>query len=187
MKLPLQVSFHNMERSSDVEQAIRERAARLDTFAARIMACRVVVDVPHKHRQNGNQYQVRIDITLPGGEIVVNREPGEDKTFQDVRVAIREAFDTAARQIEDYVRLQRVEVKKHEPAAHARIARIFPQQGYGFLQTPDGRDVYFHRQSVVEADFDQLERGAQVTFVEVLGDKGPQASTVKLVGRHAGI
>jgi len=187
MKLPLQISFHNMDRSTEIEDAIYERADRLDEFADRIMSCRVVVDVPHKHHQSGNLYQVRIDITLPGGEIVVNKAPGQHKPQHDIRVAIREAFAAAVRELEDYVRLQRVDVKKHEPLAHARVAKIFPQQDYGFLRTPDGREVYFHRNSVVDGDFDQLEPEAEVAFVEVPGDKGPQASTVKLVGRHSRI
>jgi cold shock CspA family protein/ribosome-associated translation inhibitor RaiA len=187
MKLPLQISFHNLDRSSEIEDAIHERAARLDEFADRIMSCRVVVDVPHKHHQNGNLYQVRIDITLPGGEIAVNRESGRHKPHEDIHVAIRDAFAAAVREVEDYVRVQRAAVKTHEPQAHARVARIFPQQDYGFLRTSDDREVYFHRHSLVEGNFDHLEQEAEVTFVEEQGDKGPQASTVRLVGRHAGI
>ncbi|HEY4308710.1 MAG TPA: HPF/RaiA family ribosome-associated protein [Pirellulales bacterium] len=123
MKLPLQISFHNTERFAEIEDAIRERAAQLDQFADRIMSCVVVVDVPHKHHQSGNLYQVRIDIKLPGGEVVVNREPGKTKSHQDIRVAIRDAFAAAVREMEDYVRVQRTDVKRHEPQAHARVAR----------------------------------------------------------------
>ena len=187
MKLPLQISFRNILHSPEIENAIFEHAERLDEFSERIMSCRVVVDVPHRHHEQGNLYQVRIDITLPGGEVVVNREPPQHDAYKDVRVATRDAFDAAVRQLEDYVRKQRVDVKKHEPAPHARIARVFPQQDYGFLRTPEGREVYFHRNSVIDADFDRLQPDAEVTFVEEQGDKGPQASTVKLVGRHAGI
>ena len=130
---------------------------------------------------------MRIDITLPGGEVVVNREPPQHAAYKDVRVAIRDAFDAAVRQLEDFVRKQRVDVKRHEPTPHARVVHVFPHQDYGFLRTPDGREVYFHRNSVVDADFDNLNLGDEVTFVEEQGEKGPQASTVKLVGRHAGI
>ncbi len=187
MKLPLQISFRGIPRSTEIEDAIFEHADRLDEFAERIMSCRVVVDVPHRHHRQGNLYQVRIDLTLPGGEVVVNREPPQHTDYKDVRVAIRDAFDAAARQLEDYVRRQRAAVKTHEPAPHARVVRVFPQQDYGFLQTPDGREVYFHRHSVLDADFDRLTPGEEVTYVEEQGDKGPQATTVKLVGRHAGI
>jgi cold shock CspA family protein len=187
MKLPLQITFRSIPRSPEIENAIFEHAERLDEFADRIMSCRVVVDVPHRHHHQGNLYQVRIDITLPGGELAVNREPPEHVDYKDVRVAIRDAFDAAVRQLEDYVRRERVDVKKHEHAPHARVTRVFPQHDYGFLQTPDGREVYFHRNSVVDADFDRLQPDTEVTFVEEQGDKGPQASTVKLVGRHAGI
>lgn len=187
MKLPLQISFRSIPRSTKIENAILEHADRLDEFAERIMSCRVVVDVPHRHHRQGNLYQVRIDITLPGGEVVVNREPPRHTDFKDVRVAIRDAFDAAVRQLEDYVRRQRAAVKTHEASPHARIARVFPQQDYGFLQTPEGREVYFHRHSVLDADFDHLTAGEEVTYIEEQGEKGPQATTVKLVGRHAGI
>lgn len=182
MKLPVQISFHKLSRSPEIEDAIFERAVLLDQFAERIIGCRVVVDVPHCHHQHGNLYQVRIDITLPGGEIAVNREPGRGAAHRDIRVAIRGAFDAAVRQLEDYVRVQRAAVKTHEPTPHARISRVFPQQDYGFLRTSDGHEIYFHRNSVIGVDFDRLQPGARVSFVEEQGDKGPQATTVKLAG-----
>jgi cold shock CspA family protein len=184
MELPLQIAFHNLPHSGAIEQVIRDKAERLDRFCDHIMGCRVVVEMPHQHHQHGNLYQVRIDITVPGEEIVVNREPSAHTAFKDITVAIRDAFDSALRQLEDYVRRRRGLVKAHETLPHARVARIYPHEDYGFLTTPDGREIYFHRQSVVHGNFDQLEAGTEVTFVEEEGDKGPQASTVKVVGRH---
>jgi ribosome-associated translation inhibitor RaiA len=113
MQLPLQVSFRHMEGSPVLEAIIREKAAKLDTFAARIMSCRVVVEPSGKHRRNGNEYGVRIDIKLPMGEVATTRKQGGRKESKDIRVAIREAFDAAARQLEDYVRMQRGDVKAH--------------------------------------------------------------------------
>ena len=118
-------------------------------------------------------------------EIAVKLELGEHTDYRDVDIAIRDAFDEARRQLEDYARRQRGQVKAHEPASHARVARLFPEAGYGFLETPDGREVYFHRNSVLGANFEDLEVGTEVRFVEELGDKGPQASTVTPVGRHS--
>ena len=184
MKLPLQISFRRLPRSKEIEDAISKRAAKLDEFCDRIMSCRVVVDVPHLHHHQGNLYQLRIDLTVPGEEIVVNREPSEHTAYRDIRLAVDDAFNTAARLLEEYVRRQRQDVKTHESMPHARVAQVFPEAGYGFLQTPDGRDIYFHRSSLLDADFDRLVAGTEVTFVEEMGDKGPQASTVKLVGRH---
>jgi ribosome-associated translation inhibitor RaiA len=114
MDLPLQVSFHNMTATPAMENVIRECAAKLERFYDRLTGCRVVVDVPHRHHQNGNPYQIRIDLTLPGGEIVVNREPpGQpgNTTSRDFGQAVRDAFDAARRQLEDYARRQRGDVK----------------------------------------------------------------------------
>jgi ribosomal subunit interface protein len=184
MKLPLQIAFHNMPHSEAIEELIREKAEKLDAFSDQIMSCRVVIEVPHKHHEHGNFYQVRVDITVPGEEIVINREASEHTAFKDVHVALRDAFDAARRRLEDYVRKHRQDVKAHEPVPHARVREIHAQEGYGFLETPDGRDIYFHRNSVLHGHFDELRPGTEVTFVEEAGEKGPQASTVKIVGRH---
>jgi cold shock CspA family protein len=129
-------------------------------------------------------YQVRLDIKVPGGEIAVTREPAEHVAFRDLPTALGHAFDAAVRQLQDVVRQQRVAVKHHESLPHARVARLFLDEGYGFLQTPDGRDIYFHANSVLAPTFDKLEIGTEVTFVEELGNKGPQATTIQAVGRH---
>ena len=113
MQLPLQVSFRYMERSTELETIIREKAAKLDTFAGRITSCRVVVEPAGKHRRNGNVYGVKIDVKLPGGELVATHKHGGRKENKDIRVATREAFNAAARQLEDYVRMQRGDVKAH--------------------------------------------------------------------------
>ena len=117
MQLPLQISFRNMEHSPGIEATIRQRAARLDTFASRITSCCVVIEPAGKHHEYGNQYEVHINISLPGGEVVATREPGRHEEYKDVAIAIRDAFDAAARQLKDYVRRQRGDVKAHAPSA----------------------------------------------------------------------
>jgi cold shock CspA family protein/ribosome-associated translation inhibitor RaiA len=184
VELPMQIAFRYMERSEAVEDLIRESSDRLDRFADQVLSCRVVVEAPHGHQEHGNPYRVRIDLTVPGEEIVVNREPLQRTEHRDLGVALRDAFDAARRQLEDYLRCRRGHVKSHEGEPHARIARLFPEEGYGFLATPDGRELYFHRNSVLNGGFDRLEVGTEVTFTEGEGKKGPQASTVKRVGRH---
>ena len=184
MQLPLQISFRHMDHSESIEALVREKATHLDTFAGHIMSCRVVVEPAGKHHLHGNRYEVRIDLTVPGEEIAVTREPGEHTEYRDIQVALRDAFDSARRQLEDYVRRRRGSVKALETAPHARVTKLFPEEGYGFLETPDGREVYFHRHSVLHEGFDRLQVGTEVTFVEEGGKKGPQASTVRPVGRH---
>jgi cold shock CspA family protein len=185
MKLPLQVSFHNLERSQTVEDRMREEAAQLDEFCDHIISCRVVVDVPHRHHVTGNVYQVRIDIKVPGEEIAVTHEPAEhDPFYENVNVAIRDAFASAARRLEDYVRRQRTDVKHHAAPAHGRVVKLFSDPGFGFIETPEGREIYFHANSVLGEKFADLAVGTEVTFAEEMGDKGPQASSVRIVGRH---
>jgi len=185
MKLPVQIAFHNMPHDAEIESAIRANAEWLDSYYDRIMSCRVVVDCPHLHHKEGNLYQIRIDLKVPGGELAVKREPSQHTDYKDLDIMIRDAFDEVRRQLEDHVRRQRGEVKAHESLPHARVVRVFPETGYGFLETPDGREVYFHKNSVLEANFEDLKVGTEVRFVEELGDKGPQASTVRPVGRHS--
>jgi cold shock CspA family protein len=184
MRLPLQIAFHNMSHDAEIESAIRANAEWLDTYYDRIMSCRVVVDRPHRHHKDGNLYQVRIDLKVPGRELAVKREPSQHTDYRDLDIMIRDAFDDLRRQLEDHARRQRGEVKSHESQPHARVLRVFPEAGYGFLETPDGREIYFHQNSVVDARFEDLKMGVEVRFVEELGDKGAQASTVAPVGRH---
>ena len=179
MELPLQVTLRDVSPSEAVEGYIRERAAKLDAFYDRIMGCRVVVEAPVRHHRKGGPFKVRIDLTVPGDELVVNRQSDED-----LYVAIREAFDAMRRRLEDYARRQRGSVKAHEAPPHARVSKLFPEEGYGFLEPPDGSEIYFHRNSVLGAGFDRLEVGTEVRFVEELGEQGPQASTVTVVGKH---
>ena len=120
MQIPLQITIRDVEHSAALETHIREKAKKLDEFFNHIMSCRVVVEVPHKHHHQGKQFNVRIDIGVAGGEIAVNREQAED-----VYVALRDAFDAAKRQLEDYARKLRGDVKKHEtrpPNESAEVA-----------------------------------------------------------------
>ena len=207
MKIPLQITFRHMPPTPAIEENIREKAAKLDELHDGIMGCRVAVEAPHRHHHKGKAYVVRIDLTVPGGELVVNREPKRlvpkktklgaepEKEFaelhepskhaahEDLYVAIRDAFNAAGRKLQNHARRRRGKVKVHEPQAVARIASLVPMEDHGFLLTPDGREVYFHRNSVLAPGFDRLEIGHEVYFAEELGDKGPQASTVRPAGR----
>jgi cold shock CspA family protein len=173
-----------MAPSSAIEDAIRERVARLERFHDRITRCHVTVDVPHRHHTKGNLFAVRLDITTPAREIAVTRDPREDYTHEDFNVVLRDAFSAAVRQLEDDVRRRRGDVKTHEEPSVGRIARLFARKGYGFLVTPDEVEVYFHKNSVVGGSFADLEIGSVVRFVLAPDEsrKGPQASSVELVG-----
>jgi len=148
MQVPLQISFRHMEHSDEIEAIVRQKAALLDKFADHIMGCRVVVEPASQHHERGNLYEVRIDLTVPDEEIAVTREPSQHTQDRDIHVALREAFDSARRQLEDYARRRRGSIKTLETAPHARVSRLSPDEGYGFIKTPEGREIYFHRHSV---------------------------------------
>jgi cold shock CspA family protein/ribosome-associated translation inhibitor RaiA len=207
MKIPLQITFRDMPPSKAIEDIIRDKANKLDSLYDDIMSCRVIVEAPHRHHHKGKAYVVRVNMTVPGGELVVNREPKRlvaarsahagdlEKTMaenhepskhaahEDAYVAIRDAFNAAARKLQDYARRRRGKIKIHESTPLARVAKIFLVEDYGFLQTPDGREIYFHKNSVLPPGFDRLAVGTEVYYAEELGEKGPQASTVRVAGQ----
>jgi ribosomal subunit interface protein len=185
MQLPLQITFRDMEPSEAVEANIRERSERLERFYDHIMSCRVMVESPHGHHHKGRLFNVRIDVTVPDGELVVNHgHHHKDHSHEDVYVAIRDAFAALRRQLEDYVQKRRGKTKTHEPPGHGRILALAADEDYGRIETPDNRVIYFHRNSVLNSGFDKLDVGSEVRFVEEMGEGGPQASTVTLVGKH---
>jgi ribosomal subunit interface protein len=183
MHIPLQITFRDMERSDAVEKAIREKTEKLEQFSE-IMSCRVVVQMINKHQHKGTMYHISADITVPGGGIVVSRDHGIDHSHEDIYVAIRDCFNAARRQLQDHQRKSHQKVKAHEVPPHGRITDIFAEEGYGRIETPDGRSIYFHQNSVLKDEFSKLEVGSEVRYSEEQGDEGPQASSVQLVGKH---
>jgi len=179
MQRPPKITARDFTLSEAFEAEIRDKIEKLDNYYNAIIGCEVVVEAPVEHHRKGGPFNVRIDLTLPGGELAVTRQKQET-----LAAAIREAFDAARRRLEDYARHQRGEIKSHEALPHARVSKMFPQEGYGFLETPEGREIYFHRNSVLEPGFDHLEIGTDVRFVEELGSEGPQASTVTVISKH---
>ncbi len=179
MQTPLQLRWHNVDPSDAVAAHVREEVARLERFWDRITGCAVTLEAPSRHhRHSGAQYRVRIELSVPGRKLVVGRDPPKTWTHSDLYLAIKAAFRGAQRQVEDHLRRLDSRVKEHALPAVAAVARILPEDGYGFLGTPDGREIYFHEHSVVRGDFRRLSVGSEVRFVEEAGDEGPQASTV---------
>lgn len=133
-------------------------------------------------RRHGDLYAVRLQITAPGeADVMIDRNPPQDHAHEDAFVAVRDAFAAARRRLQDRYRRQRGDVKVHEEPPQGRIARLFTDEGYGFLESDDGREIYFHRNALVNGGFEHLAVGDRVRFAESEGVKGPQASTVHLV------
>ena len=200
--IPVQVTFRNLAHDEALEQEIRDQVSWLEQFYAGIVRCHVLVEVPHRHRHDGRHFHVRIDVTVPGGPpIVVSHEPSLHGRSKDVEgeahrkedeiqsvhryatVAIHEAFDIARRRVEDFAREQRGTVKAHEVPAHGEVVELSKADGYGFIQAAEQR-IYFNRASVLDDAFDDMTIGTPVAFVEEKGEQGPQASTVRVLGKH---
>ncbi len=171
--LPLQISARNLTLAPEMEADIRERAAALLSYFDRVVGCRVAVEVPNRRHREGTLHRVRIDLTVPGGEIVIRRRPHED-----LRTAVQIAFNAARRRLQDYARRRRGAVKARQRPSVAVVTQYYPLAGYGFLTTADGREVYFGKNSVIDGGFGRVDMGLEVRFTEEQGEKGPQASTV---------
>ncbi len=195
------VTFRNMKSPGLAEKWVRDEIPKLAMLYPRIMACRVAVESVDRHHKFGGQFHVRIDLTVPGGEIVIKHAPslrahirqaGKTKTVKqlelktahkNLRTAINDAFKAAGRRLQDFARRQQGSVKRHEPLPTARVSQLFPRKGYGFMSTQDGREIYFHKNAVLNRGFNKLKTGTKVRFVEEPGEKGPQASTVRIMAR----
>jgi ribosome-associated translation inhibitor RaiA len=177
MEAPLNITFHDLDKSEAIETRIRERAERLEERFGRIVSCTVTLASPNRRRRKGNLFSCSVDVSIPGAEIVASRNPDDDHSHESVHVAIRDAFNAAERRLEDAVRKMRGEIKRREAPPEGRVLRLFPD--YGFIVDAAGHEFYFHKNSVT-ADFNKLEIGDPVRFVAQDGESaaGPQASTV---------
>ena len=180
------IDFQGMEPSADFRDRILLHIKRLEDRYGRLTACRVAVKAPGERHRTGGHYEINIHLSFPDErEVSVDRTPDLDERFQSFDFAINDAFNRAERQLQDQLRRMRGQVKHHEEAQIGVVRRLMPTDGYGFLESPDGREIYFHRNSVREPGFDSLQLGARVNFVEEEGKDGPQASRVTPLGEHA--
>ena len=185
METPVEIDFLGGKPPEPVRQSIESHIAALEKRFGRIIACRVAIEMPSGRHRTGGLHQVRIHLALPNGKTVdVDRVANNDERLADAGFAVNDAFKRARRRLQDQVRRMQGEVKAHEPEPIGTVISIDTAGDYGFLEAPDGREIYFHRNSVLNDAFASLKVGARVAFFEEAGDKGPQASTVKISGKH---
>lgn len=121
-----------MQPREALEEGIRTRAAWLETFYPDIVGCKVLLEVPHRHREHGQHVRIRIELSLPGEDVIVSHEPTLHASLKDVEdqahhkdddieavhkyalAAVHEAFDAARRRLQDGARRQRADVKTHQ-------------------------------------------------------------------------
>lgn len=185
MQIPLELQFKNLPKTPELEDYIHTRADKLDHYCDHISSCRIIVDKPQNHLESGSPYRVRIDVTVPPGhELVSRREPGDGEMHEELKTVIADTFNGMERQLKKLNQRQRGEVKDHpQQQVSGIVQKIFPEEGYGIIESVEGRDVYFHRNSVLNDDFDRIEIGTGVNFMQEVGDEGLQASTVRVVAK----
>lgn len=186
MVIPIKITFRNMDPSPAVETCVREHAEKLEQFDPRLHWCDAVVESVGKHKHKGRQYKVTVHLGLPGKTLHVNRTGPKNLAHSDIYVAIRDSFNAATRQMEDFARIRRMDVKSHETPLHGTVTRHFADKGYGFIETSSGEEIYFHHNSVINDGFNKLGVGAEVRLDVAYGEseKGPQATTVRPIGKH---
>jgi cold shock CspA family protein len=183
METPVEIDFQGMKPIEALRTTISRHVAGLEDRFGRITACRVVLKGPGQRHRTGGQYEVNIRLALPNGkEVNIARTPRSDERHADVDFALNDAFKRARRALQDEVHDLQGHIKTHEAQPTGAVSKL--ADDFGFLETSDGREIYFHRNSVLDGGFARLEVGMAVTFAEEPGEKGPQASTVRLLGKH---
>ena len=180
MKIEPHIVVKGVDSSDRVRARIAEEIAKLENYFPNITACRVVVSKPQNRHQQGDLFTASVQLTLVDGqEVNANRNPAKDHAHEDVYVAIRDTFNAARRQLKRRAQKLRHDVKHPVGPPEAVVGTLVAEEDYGFLETDDGREIYFHRNSVINDGYPKLAVGDRVIFAEALGDKGPQASTVR--------
>ena len=184
MQTPVEIDFQGLKATEQLHACVAKQIAVLEARYGRITACRVVIKAPSEHHRTGGACEIAIRLSLPQGrEVDIGRSEKPDGRHADAIVALNDAFKRARRRLQDEARRMRGAVKSHNGPPIATV-RSVDDQGFGFLETADGREIYFHQNSVLNNGFRRIAPGARVSFFEEMGDKGPQASTVKLLGKH---
>lgn len=184
MQTQAQIEFEGVPATAELQASIDQHLAELESRFGRLTAGRVLVKGPGDRHQTGGQYQVSIHLALPDGrEVNVGRTPKQDERYADMTFAIDNAFRRARRRLQDQARLMRGQTKQHENQPIGTIVRIDPSGEFGFLKGADGQEVYFNCNSVLGGAAN-IALGTRVSYVEEMGEKGPQASTVKVLGKH---
>jgi len=181
----VEIEFKEMVASPVVQDMVADHVKKLERLYGRITACRVVVKGPGNRHKTGGLYDVNIRLALPDGlEVDIGRTPKEDERHSDLPFAINDAFKRAGRRLQDSARRMEGMVKSHEGQPVGTVVRLDPGGEFGFLRSNDGKEIYFHRNSVLDGEFSELAVGSRVVFADEIGEKGAQATTVKLLGKH---
>ncbi len=182
MQKPIEISYRGVAKSDEIETLVRDKAARLDKFCDHVSRCDVIIEQPNHAQHSGSPFRVRIDVTVPPHhELVADEKPTKHEMHEPLTKVIGDAFRSMERQLKELTARQHHKVKTHEDGGHALVSKLFAADGYGFITDLQGRDVYFHRDSLKNGDFDRLKVGTEVRFDEVSSEKGAHATSVHIV------
>jgi cold shock CspA family protein len=187
MQTPVEIDFQGFPANERLRYCVDKNISTLERRFGRITACRVVIRGPSERHRNGGAFDITIRLSLPQGrEVDIGRseKARADNRLLDPMVAVNDAFKRARRRLQDHARRMQGNVKSHDGPPIATVTRFDAAAGFGFLETQDGREIYFHKNSILEGGVRQLVPGTRVTFFEEMGEKGPQASTVRVLGKH---
>lgn len=183
--IDFKIQYLGFPESDFVTNAVWDYIEHLEKIYKPIMSCNVIISHPHHKKHKGGIYHVKIRLHMAGGDIIIDRESENNHAHEDVYVAIRDAFDSAKRKLEDFTRVREGRVKEKAIPQHARIIRILDIEDCGFILDQNNREIYFHRNALLNGKFEDLKVGQEVRYSESMGEKGPQVSSMQLVG-HSG-
>jgi cold shock CspA family protein len=185
MRIPLEISFHGISRSESIEKIIHNDVTKLERVCDRLISCRVGIKLDQKSNVTANQFRVKIEMRVPPGHnLVVTNTSGTKEAADDLPTVVRNTFKSAHRRLKQLTEKQQGAKKSHpEQEVSGIITKIFSEEGYGFLRTLEGDEIYFHQNSIVNDEFDRLQPGTGVSYTAELGEEGLQASSVQVLDK----
>ena len=185
MEMPVEIDLQGIVATAELKDAIARHLQQFEERFGRITAGRVALKTPSSHHHTGGLFEINIHLALPDGrEVNVGHTRQDDERYADLHFALNHTFKRARRQLQDRARRLEGQIKSHEGQAVGIVRQLDPLGEFGFIETPDGREIYFHRNSVLNDEFPRLTVNGHVAFAEEAGEKGPQDSTVRLLRKH---
>ena len=183
METEPQIVFENMESSEALRQRVLDELEGLERFFGRITSARVSMNIPPREHRKGYLYRANIHLVLPGGrEVAVSNNPHSGRAEDDMYAAIEGAFAVARRQLQDEKDMMAAKTRAQTVGSEqiGQVIRLYPEDGFGFIVTPSGHEVWFSQKKVKRGEFKNMQIGTRVYFEEELGDQGPLATTVRI-------
>ncbi len=188
MDVPPEIAFRNVEATDDIKQGILDGIDKLEEVYPGLVACRVMVEDLTPARHSGNEYKIRLELSIPNKTVMVEKDHTESSDPVDLHQLLREAFNIGRKRLKKVKDQRRGNGKEYDLPPHGRVTRLLTDEHgvrYGFLMDREGTQVYFHENALVdELEYEDLEVGDEVRFTAAKGDHGPQASSVAPLDPH---